>query len=154
MKNMILLTMTSLLVTFTSAAHAEQVIAKVSSVNQNIKSAELLDSGYLKITKVDESSQDVKLADEVAQQLIGSAQYLSGAEVLTDRHAAICMMMMPSFKIQNLYVADKATGDLKMALSTQSCAIATYVHPKETYMLQSAQTLRSQLLVLATQFAQ
>ena len=116
-----------------------------------IASVQLNDSGVLTITKRDKTSQTVKLSDVNQQEMLWTAQMLSEADLVTDHKDVVCMMMIQPFSVQNLTIYDAKTRSFKLVLSHNSCAISDFTHPKEAYVMEAAQTLKAQMLVLAQQ---
>ena len=154
MKNAIVSTILSVaaLLTFTNTAHATQVVAEIQPVDFQIHSISMTDDGMVKILKIDGSEKNLPLSKLNNNSLLNSAQALASAELQTESHMVVCMMMVSSLIAQNLYVLDQASGEMRLTLSYKSCAISTSTSPKDPYMEQVAQELKSELLVLAQQF--
>ena len=126
-------------------------VAQISSVDAKIASVQLNDSGVLTITKRDKTSQTLKLSDTNQQGMLWSAQLLAESELQTDKKTIVCAMMINPLNVQNLMVLDVKTKKMKLVLSYNSCAISEFIHPKDAYVMEAAQTLKAQMLVLAQQ---
>ena len=148
MKNLILVALASL--SMFSTANAATLAAELKSVDMDIKSVQLNDDGQLLVVKADDTSKSLQLSKSNMQSLLYTAQELASADLTVDHSFVICMMMLPQYEIQDLYVAD-TSGALKMILSMRSCALADYTHPKDVNQLQMAESLKAQLIVLAHQ---
>jgi hypothetical protein len=136
---------------FANAARAEKVLAEVRTVDAQIQSVQLTDSGALNILLRNGSKKRAPLAASNVSELTNLATYLGGVDLQSEHHVVICMMMLAY--PQNLYLADAKTGEAKLVLSPRSCAIANQVFPKQAYDLESAVELEKSLIVLARQLA-
>jgi hypothetical protein len=129
---------------------ADKVLAEVQSVDMAIKSVELTESGLIRVTKYDNTEASLQLSKSNTGSLVFAAKGLADAELVTDVHTIVCMMMIAPKMIQELYVAGQE-GELQKVLSAQSCAISHFTHPKESFLTNEAQDLKSALLLLAHQ---
>ncbi len=132
-------------------ATESHVVAQVASVDAKIASVQLMSSGHLIVNKRDKTTQVMKLSEANKSDLLESVQMLSEAELETEVHIMVCMMMIAPYSIQNLSVYDQSTHNLKIVLSKNSCALSSYTHPKEDYLMETARTLKAQILVLTQQ---
>lgn len=132
-------------------AQSEKIVAEIASVNNTIKSVQLTDTGLLKIEKYDNQNSENQLSTANATKMLAMVQELGNAELITDHHPFTCMMILPANEIENLYVADGKTGELRLTLSMASCALHDYTHPKEDYLKSMASELKSAMQVLAQQ---
>lgn len=122
---------------------------QIRAVDSQIKTITLASTGVLQVEKTDGTLLSQTLSTQNAQELLFLAQDLSAAELVTDHHPIICMMALNPLTAQDLYVLSQ--GELKLTLSTSSCAVSTYTHPKEDYELAYAQDIKAELIVLARQ---
>ncbi|MCC2677891.1 MAG: hypothetical protein K0R29_467 [Pseudobdellovibrio sp.] len=147
----ILFTAILLASTIATAKTQDRVIAQVVGIDPLITSALLTESGKLIVVQKNKKAESLNLVASVKQEMMYSVQMLAQAEIATDRREVVCMMIMPEYSLQNLKVLDAETNMLKLVLSNNSCAMSEYVYPKEAYLLDQAQTLKSQLVILAKQ---
>ena len=152
MKKLILATFAAALTSFalTATAQAENVMAELSGVDNQLKSIQLLENGLIKATKLDNKSEFLQLSEINTRKLLAMVQELSSAEIISTHTPIICLMAM-NFVMQNLSVADLNTGELKLVLSPETCAVGGHTFPKEQYLLQTARDLKSQMILLAHQ---
>ena len=151
MKKLILTTLAS----FSIFAQAEtgNVIAELKSVDAVIASVQLTDSGVLTVTRHDGSTAGMQLAKSNVEKLMRTVEELSSAQLATEHRAFVCMMYIAPFNIQNLYIADSQSHTMKMVSSMRSCALRDSTFPKEEYQLNDAETLKSEMIVLAVELA-
>lgn len=152
MKSIFIISM--LLGSFVFATTPEHMIATLSPVDIKIKSVSLSQSGVLYIQKANGDYKQVRLTSENMQDLSSSASLLSQAEITTDERLVVCMMILPAFSRHTLSIWDTETPGMKVVLTTDSCAVPSFTHPKEDYYLLQAKVLKAQLMTLARQFAQ
>ena len=129
--------------------------------------ATLSDDGVLTLTEKDYASftelqQPVavknaseKLDPEAFGMLKYEVEEISGDEIVTTTYQVICDEIGFSAASQNLYVATNFNyqtntfdGGLELAYSEQACYLATRTAPKDAYVVQAANTLESNLIVL------
>jgi len=133
---------------------AEHVIAQVVGVSPTINSVLLTDAGRLVVIQKNKKSQIIQLVPSVQQEMIYVVQSLSQAELQVETRDMVCMMILPDFALQTLKVLDNETKALKMVLSSSACSEHEFTHPKESYMVDQAQTLKSQMVILAKQLVE
>lgn len=148
MKKIIMIAIVSMI---TSAAHAEHAIAYIRGTHPHIKTVILTDTGLLKVVRNDGSRAEMKLSRINAEDMKSQVQLLGQAEIKTEHHEIICMMFVAEFQVQNLFVVDPNTGNLKQVLSHRSCAMRTTVVPVHEYALRTAEELKASMLVLSNQ---
>ena len=155
MKKLILFAVVSTLASYAaiSSAHVEKIIAEVSSVDQNIKAVQLTDSGLVKVIKYDNTLLTQQLADGNRDEMLNAADQLSMADIESQGSLAVCHIFVPSFLLQNLYVGDTTSSNLNLVLSANSCSLISRRMPSNPALLQTAELLKTQLLVLAHQIA-
>lgn len=132
----------------------DRVVAQVVGVNPMISSVLLTESGKLIVVQKNKKAESLNLVSSVKQEMLYSVKMLAQAEISVDRREVVCMMIMPEYSLQNLKVLDNETNTLKLVLSSSSCAMSEYTYPKESYLLDQAQTLKSQLVILAKQLVE
>src|SRR4051812_5738379 len=110
----------------TTGFAASHIVAQLSSVDAQIATVSLTDEGILTVQNREGATTKVKLSEKNQQSLLWASQMLSEADLTTDTHLMVCMMMVAPFSIQNLSVYDATTNKMKMVLSHRSCAISTY----------------------------
>lgn len=135
----------------TFAKTQDRVVAQVVGVDPLITSVLLTESGKLVVVQKTKKAESLNLVASVKQEMMYSVKILEQAELNVDRREVVCMMIMPEYSLQNLKVLDPATNTLKLVLSNSSCAMSEYVYPKEQYLMDQAQTLKSQMVILAKQ---
>jgi hypothetical protein len=155
-----LIVLISLLATTTFAAQdfdnvteVSHKVAEISSVNQEIASVSLNNSGVLVVRKYDKSIKTLKLADLNKMDMLYAAQALSEAELQEENFQMVCAMIVDPRSVQNLNVFDTNTQKMKMVLSHRSCAIGFVVYPKEQHAAEAALVLKTQMITLALQLA-
>ncbi len=126
-------------------------VAQVASVDAQIAAVTLSDAGVLSVDLREGAKKTLKLSNTNKQNLLWAAQMLSESELEIENRLVVCMMMIAPFSIQNLSVYDSKTKEMKIVLSSHSCAISSYTHPKESYQIEAAQVLKAEMLVLAHQ---
>lgn len=149
MKNLFILILFVSGITF--AKPQDRVVAQVVGVDAAITSVLLTESGRLVVVNKDKKAESLFLAASVKHEMLDAVQMLGQADISVDRREVICMMILPVHSMQNLKVLDAATNTLKLVLSNNSCAMSEYVYPTDLQMLEQAQTLKSQLVILAKQ---
>lgn len=132
----------------------DRVVAQVVGVNPLITSVLLTESGKLMVVQKNKKSESLILVSSVKQEMMYSVKMLAQAELEVERREVVCMMIMPEYSLQNLKVRDEQSNTLKLVLSNSSCAMSEFTYPKESYMLDQAQTLKSQLVILAKQLVE
>jgi uncharacterized membrane protein YkgB len=133
---------------------AEHVVAQVVGVSPSISSVILSNEGRLLVLQKNKKVQSLQLVPSVKQEMEYAVQSLEQAELAVESREVVCMMIMPNFALQNLKVIDPESGSLKLVLSNSACSEHFYTHPKESYLLDQAQTQRSQMVILAKQLAE
>ncbi len=166
MKNLLFLTIATALIVNLTSARAEAATAQsfqngpteisytiiqLASIDANIASIRMNDSGVITVTKHDRSMKRLKLSDENKQDMFWLAQLLVEAELETETRTSVCEILLPAFSIQNLRIYDSATQQMKLVLSSGSCALPNYTHPIEAHLTESAKELKAKLVVLAQQ---
>ena len=129
----------------------DRVVAQIVGVSFDISSVLLTESGKVVVIQKNKKAESLKLVTSVKQEMMYAVNMLSIAELETVQREVVCMMIMPEYALQNLNVLDKESNSMRMVLSNKSCAIPVYVFPKEQYILEQAQTLKAQLILLAKQ---
>lgn len=128
-----------------------QVLAQVASVNELIAAVQLNDAGILTVFKRDGSVHILKLSEANHASLQWNAQMLADVELEQNVRGVLCKMMLHPFHIQNLSVYDPQKRTLRTVLSMNSCALPSYIQPKEDFAVEGALELKAQLLALALQ---
>lgn len=126
-------------------------ILQLSSIDANIASIRLNDSGVLTITKHDRAFKILKLSEKNKQDFFWLAQMLVEADLETEIRTAVCEILLPAHAIQNLRIFDANERIMKLVLSSSSCALPSYTHPTEAHLTEVAQALKAKLIVLAQQ---
>ncbi len=136
---------------FDAVTEVSVTVAQVSSVDENIASVTLNNSGVLVVRKHDKSIKTLKLAPANKQVMLYTASLLSEAELTGESSDVVCAMIIDPRSIQNLLVMNTDAGDLQMVLSHRSCAIADSIFPKQQYAMEAAIALKAQMITLAQQ---
>lgn len=152
-KLILLLTLASSLATAqnyqNSPTEMSYTIVQLSSVDANLASIRLNDSGVVTLTKHDRSFKSFKLSEANQQEIFWLAGLLTEVELEIETRHAVCEILLPSFAIQNLKVFDTSERAVKLVLSSSSCALPSYTHPKEEHLTEAARVLRARLIALA-----
>ena len=126
-----------------------QIVAELSSVDQQIRAVRLIDNGQLVVSRYDGSSRLMILSEYNRSAMLNMAKSLAEARIVEEHRFVICEIYVLPWTIQNLYVGDSDSGSLKMVLSPSSCAFEVYYHPADQYYLEIAKSLKAQLVALA-----
>ncbi len=126
-------------------------VLQLASIDANIASIRLNDSGVMTVTKHDRAFKTVKLTEKNKEDFFWLAQMLVEADLETENRTAVCEILLPAHAIQNLQVFDANEGVMKLVLSSSSCALPSYTHPKEEQLTKAALFLKAKLIVLAQQ---
>lgn len=160
MKNLLMTLLAGLLITTTTEAaqnyqngntEISYTVLQLASIDANIASIRLNDSGVLTVTKHDRAFKTLKLSDKNRDDFFWLAQMLVEAELETENRAFLCEILLPAFAVQNLRIFDAEARVMKLVLSSSSCALPSYTHPKEEHLTGAALTLKAKLIVLAQQ---
>ncbi len=126
-------------------------VLQLASVDANIASIRLNDSGVLTVTKHDRAFKTLKLSEKNKEDFFWLAQMLVEADLETENRTAVCEILLPAHAIQNLWIFDANERVMKLILSSNSCALPSYTHPKEEHLTEAALALKAKLIVLAQQ---
>lgn len=126
-------------------------VLQLASIDANIASIRLNDSGVMTVTKHDRAFKILKLSEKNRDDFFWLAQMLVEAELETENRTALCEILLPAFSIQNLRIFDANERVMKLVLSSSSCALPSYTHPKEEHLTEAALVLKAKLIVLAQQ---
>lgn len=126
-------------------------VLQLSSIDANIASIRLNDSGVITVTKHDRGFKTLKLSEKNRDDFFWLAQMLVEAELETENRTALCEILLPAFAIQNLRIFDADQRVMKLVLSSSSCALPSYTHPKDEHLTNAALVLKAKLIVLAQQ---
>jgi hypothetical protein len=128
-----------------------RTVAQLNNVDAQIKSIKLNASGVISIAQRQGGNLTVKLTEKNRNEMLDLAQNLSAAEVQTDVRTMVCKLALNPLTITDLLVVDSQTDNLRLVLSYSSCALTSYTYPVQEFQLDSAKTLKTQLIVLARQ---
>ena len=98
--------------------------------------------------------KQIILSKAAAANLLDTAQGLSNVEIKDEMLTVVCAKIsrpeLSDLRI-NLFDADKNeySNEMKLILTSQSCAVSHHVSPVEDYAVVDASELRRALLVLA-----
>lgn len=126
-------------------------VLQLSSIDANIASIRLNDSGVITVIKHDRGFKTLKLSEKNRDDFFWLAQMLVEAELETENRTALCEILLPAFAIQNLRIFDADQRVMKLVLSSSSCALPSYTHPKDEHLTNAALVLKAKLIVLAQQ---
>ena len=135
---------------FGAFAQDGKVIAELSNVDTVIQSIALTDNGLLKVQRNGTDVLTQQLSSSNSMRLLGAAEQLATAQLVTDHTQFTCKMIIVS---PSLSVEDTQTGDLRLVLSPQTCAVANKTHPEDANLDSAAKDLESKLIMLAHQLA-
>jgi hypothetical protein len=136
------------------ATSMDRFVATVSPVDANIKSVSLSQSGMIFIQKTNGSYKQIHLVEANKNEFSFLANRLNGVELTTEKHLVVCMMILPVFARQTLYVRFNGLAEMQEILSFESCAVTSYTRPTNEEEYFQARLLKSQLITLAHQYAQ
>ena len=132
-------------------------LSKFGKISVDEKGVATIETSSRENTNV--KSTTVKLNSTVAFEVLETAKELSKAELITTTRGFVCMMM-PFGPSKSLLVAqgyndnsEAFDGDLAVVLSDKGCWNRTVISPKEQYLNDRAETLRSELVTLGQQLA-
>jgi hypothetical protein len=128
-----------------------RTVAQVNSIDAEIKTIKLNESGVLIVTKTDGSTKAIKLSDNNSEVLLDAAKNLSEVQPQTEIRTAVCEMMLSKLSEQKLSVIDTENNSMKLMLTSSSCANVSYTRPDDENALTAAKTLKTQMIVLARQ---
>ncbi len=130
-----------------------RTVAQINSIDEQIKSIKLNESGVLIVVKVDGTTKAFKLTENNSQVLLSAAAQLAEVEPTTETRDMVCEIMINKLFDQKLSIIDLDNNNLKLMLTSSSCANPTYTFPSDESSLNAAKTLKTQLIVLARQLA-
>lgn len=126
-------------------------VLHLASIDANIASIRLNDSGVLTVTKHDRAFKTLKLSEKNKEDFFWLAQLLVEADLETEIRTAVCEILLPPHSVQNLRIFDANERVMKLILSSSSCALPSYTHPKDERLTEAALLLKAKLVVLAQQ---
>ena len=126
-------------------------LAQINGVDMNIASIELESTGALKVTSVKGKVKNLALSEKNQNTLLSEVKSLDSADLTTEKHVVICMMMISPLFRQDFTVFNSESNSLRVVLSSNSCATPEVIYPSDTSLKQMAQDLKSQLLTLGQQ---
>jgi hypothetical protein len=128
-----------------------RTVAQINSVDSQIKTIKLNESGVLIVTQTDGSTKTVKLSENNSEVLLDTAKNLSEVQPETEIRAAVCEMMISKLSEQKLSIIDVENNTMKLMLTSASCANISYTRPEDQNALEAAKNLKAQMIVLARQ---
>lgn len=150
----------SLLCTSTFAAGFDSIqteiartVAQINAVDEEIKSIKLNESGVLTVVKTNGTFKAFKLSPNNSQILLTTASQLAEVEPQTEVRDMVCEIIVSKLSEQKLSIIDIQNNNLKLMLTSSSCANPTYTFPADEAALMAAKTLKTQMIVLARQLA-
>lgn len=150
MKKLILFTAAAILAHAT--ANAETVVAQLTGVDAHIQKVQLTEAGVLNVTLANKVEETLAISNANAKELLQDAQMLATADLVTEHRDIICQLAFPMGHVfQSLSVLNSQTGELTLTLSSNSCVLTSYTHPKYSYQVEQAEQLETKLATLARQ---
>lgn len=130
-----------------------RTVAQVNSIDEQIKSIKLNESGVLTVVKTNGIAKAFKLSQNNSEILLASAAQLAEVEPQTEIRDMVCEIFVTKGSEQKLSIIDLDNNGLKVMLTSSSCANPTYTFPGDEAALTAAQTLKTQMIVLARQLS-
>jgi len=130
-----------------------RTVAQVNSIDEQIKSIKLNESGVLTVVKTNGVAKAFKLSPNNSEILLASAAQLAEVEPQTEIRDMVCEIFVTKGSEQKLSIIDLDNNGLKLMLTSSSCANPTYTFPGDEAALTAAQALKTQMIVLARQLS-
>lgn len=130
-----------------------RTVAQINSIDEQIKSIKLNETGVLTVTKTDGTTKAFKLTDNNSQVLLDTAARLAEVQPQTEVRDAVCEILLLKAYEQKLSIIDLEKNNLKLMLTSSSCANPTYTFPSDEGSLNAAKDLKAQMISLARQFS-